>query len=487
MAIFAFAVCYLRSFIFPATPIVLWGDQIYFFDDGSRMSLGQLPYRDYFQIVPPGTDLIYALLIRLFGVSLWIPNLLMSCLSAAVASLMTLIAARIMQGAIIVLPGLLFAGIVLLTSMDATHHWFSTVAVLAAVLVFMPAPTWRRVANSGALCGIAALFTQTKGLLAIAAFLVCIIGTVKDKRWQKSLLLCGSAAAVFIAVNAYYISAAGLGKWLYCLLLYPLRYYSAPSFNNWRVVLIDAQLHSGAFRWVVVPFLCVAVLLTCIMLIDLWKGSERDNAERRRLLLLATVAFAMFLTVSSAPSVKRVCTASPPAVILLVWGLGRRGRADPGWNFLLGSVAVVLAIVTTARTQIRPHQELNLPGGRAAFLHPDEYELYSWLLKNTDPGQYFFGLPPLYTPFHFRNPAPIEGVDPSDYTRPEQVSAVVEALQNCRVPLLVLRQSRIYLFAKKSASNHLGPLQEYISRNYQLTKTFRTGDEVWQRKRSDSP
>jgi hypothetical protein len=40
--------------------------------------LGQLPYRDYCQIVTPGTDLVYALLIWLFGLQMWIPNLLMA-------------------------------------------------------------------------------------------------------------------------------------------------------------------------------------------------------------------------------------------------------------------------------------------------------------------------------------------------------------------------------------------------------------------------
>jgi hypothetical protein len=54
------------------------------------------------------------------------------------------------------------------------------------------------------------------------------------------------------------------------------------------------------------------------------------------------------------------------------------------------------------------------------------------------------------------------------------------------VPLVVLRQPRIYLFRTGSPSNHLGPLQLYITRNYQLTQTFPTGDEVWQRKRAEA-
>jgi hypothetical protein len=42
-------------------------------------------------------------------------------------------------------------------------------------------------------------------------------------------------AVVFIAVNAYFINAAGLYRWLYCMVVFPVRYYPSVSLNNWRV------------------------------------------------------------------------------------------------------------------------------------------------------------------------------------------------------------------------------------------------------------
>jgi hypothetical protein len=95
---FAFLVRYFRSFIFPAVPVVLWGDQVGFFADGSRIVSGQLSYRDYFQIVPPGIDLTYALIVKCFGWSGWIPNLTMAFLAAAMAWMIVLIAQRLMVG-----------------------------------------------------------------------------------------------------------------------------------------------------------------------------------------------------------------------------------------------------------------------------------------------------------------------------------------------------------------------------------------------------
>lgn len=154
-ALFNFLTCYFRSFVSAKVSVVLWGDQIGFFNDGSRMVMGQLPYRDYFKIVPPGTDLIYACLIKLFGVRMWIPNLLMATLVALTAFLMTLIASRLMRGPIVVLPGLLLAGFLLPTSIDATRHWFSTIAILAALLVMMGGIALPRIAAAGAMSGIA--------------------------------------------------------------------------------------------------------------------------------------------------------------------------------------------------------------------------------------------------------------------------------------------------------------------------------------------
>src|SRR5882762_9051259 len=77
-----FIVCYLRSFVFPHTPILLWGDQLGFATKGARLLRGELPYRDFFEFLTPGTDLVYAALFRVLGTWPWIPNLAMAFLAA---------------------------------------------------------------------------------------------------------------------------------------------------------------------------------------------------------------------------------------------------------------------------------------------------------------------------------------------------------------------------------------------------------------------
>jgi hypothetical protein len=240
MALFAFASCYFRTFIFPNVPLLPSGDQIGFAYAGSRIAAGQLPYRDYFQIVPPGTDLTYALLVKLFGLHTWTPHLVMAVLAALAAFLLTLISMRVLRGLAVVLPGLFLIGFLLPEALDATHHWFSTAAALAALLVLLGGATFPRISAAGALCGLTACFTQTKGASVLVGFVVYLAwraayDDVPARQWlRQSLVLSAAAAVTFAVLNARFISAVGLGRWVYCIIVYPLLYYPAPALNNWR-------------------------------------------------------------------------------------------------------------------------------------------------------------------------------------------------------------------------------------------------------------
>jgi len=93
-----FFACYARTFVLPHTPILFWGDQMLYATNGARIVAGQMPYRDFFEFLPAGTDLAYALLFQTFGVRLWIPNLLMVVLATAALLLTTLAEESILKG-----------------------------------------------------------------------------------------------------------------------------------------------------------------------------------------------------------------------------------------------------------------------------------------------------------------------------------------------------------------------------------------------------
>jgi hypothetical protein len=487
LALFAMAVCYLRTFVSFDVPILPSGDAVGFVVHGTKIVAGQLPYRDYFSFVAPGADLIYALLIKCFGPAIWLPHFAMICLAGATVVLITLIAARFVSGTTIWLPGLLFTGFVLIGSLDATHHWFSTVAVMAAIAVLLNGTTLVRIASAGALCGLTACFTQTKGTTVLVGLVVYVLwktrrrGASAGEGWRKCLLLCAAAAAVFLAVNLHFMVATGVSRWLYCLVVYPLRYYTVPAVNNWRVLEYDFHWHQGVTRWLYYPFAYAIPFMYVVFAVAMRRSARKNRGEYSdELVLILLAGVAMLLAIATAPSVKRLLTVSPPVLILLAWLLNRTGKAAASLKIVLGIAAVAMAIEVPVRQQFHWHADLDLPAGRTAFLDRGEYQEYGWVLEHSRAGQYFFGMPPMDLPFHFATPSAAEALETSEYTRPEQVAAIIQELKQHPMPFMILASSQDWPRDIVSPANHLGPFQDYLRKNFRMTKTFWNRDELWE-------
>lgn len=486
---FTFATCYLRLFVFPDIPFFLLGDAIGFVNEGARIVARQLPYRDFFEILPPGTPYTYALLVRIFGLCNWIPLVVMAGLAATTALLMTRASGRIMRGNVVALPALLLAGPILLRSADATHHWFSTVLVLAAMLTLMGKISMLRIAAAGAFCGAAACFTQTKGAMALAGFVIYLIWKSRRENsrvrrvWRNCLVLCGAALAVFLGVNSYFIATAGPSRWFYCLVVYPLHYYPAPTLNNWRVVKDELQAHQSAASWFAFLFVyCTVPLVYLVFLLVMLRQRWKDrNTPWDQLFLITVTGIAMFLAIAQSPSIKRLSTVSPPAMILLAWILNKPTRAFAAVKMTLTAMAAGLAVTAAVHSQTRPKFYLDLPAGRTAFVDTTVKEEYRWVLTNTHPAQFFWGLPPLYVPFHLQNPAATESLDTTEYTRPEDIAAVLQALQQHNVPVIILPSERLYPLTVNTSSNHALAFVGYLHANYRLTRIFANGDELWEK------
>ncbi|HEY1965324.1 MAG TPA: hypothetical protein VGG59_10360, partial [Acidobacteriaceae bacterium] len=312
LAAATFAVCFLRSFLLPHTPLVLWGDQLGFATKGARVLGGELPYRDFFEFVTPGTELVYALLFRLLGVSLYVPNLLMAFLAATAALWMTWCAKRLLHGIFAVLPAILLIGFVLSGSMDATHHWFSTLAVMGAVAALFERISFSRVAIAGAMCGLAASFTQTKGaavLLALVAYLIWRslrerVGAAQCSR--QCLLLISAALVVFAAINGPFILAAGVRKWVQDVIVFPSRYFGSVSSNQPGGFWEEFVLRRGILKWICFPFMYLAVPLAYIgFFVTMWRRSKQEHdIPWNQLTLIALVGVAMLVVMTPALSIR---------------------------------------------------------------------------------------------------------------------------------------------------------------------------------------
>jgi len=92
-------------------------------------------------------------------------------------------------------------------------------------------------------------------------------------------------------------------------------------------------------------------------------------------------------------------------------------------------------------------------------------------------------MPPLYVLFHLRNPAATESLDTPEYTRPEDIAAVLRALERHDVPIIMLPSEKLYPLTVNSPSNHAMAFVAYLHANYQLTTIFANGDELWEKSR----
>jgi hypothetical protein len=482
-----FAVCCLRLFVLPHTALLLWGDAPGYATKGVRLLGGELPYRDFFEFLTPGTDLVYALLFRWFGVSLGVMHLLMAAMAALAAAWMTWCAGRLVRGWFVLLPAALLMGFVLCFSLDPTHHWFSTVALMGAVGILFSGHSLVRVAGAGAFCGIAASFTQTKGAAAViglVAYFIWVAMREKDRTgqwWRRSLVLCGSALAVFAAINAPFILASGVERWAWDVMVFPVRYFGTVSANNLTGAAAKFAGDPGRLKWICFPFEFLVVPLTYVwFFVRLWRARPEQREPWNQLVLVAVVGLAMLAAVAPALSIRRISTVSPPAILLLTWLLSTSGKVRIG--VALGAVSTAIALAQIAAIQLKPQRFLDLPVGRVA-LPPkaDYYDVYRWAAENTKPGQWYFGLPPLALALELRNPTPMEGISPGEYTRPEQVSAIVQGIERTKVPVIVLRPEMYSPRPQSHWPDHLQPFRDDLYLHYRKAQTFASGDEIWER------
>jgi hypothetical protein len=490
---FTFATCFLRNFVLPHVPVMSWNDQMLFATDGARIVAGQMPYRDYFQFVTPGADLVYAFLFQHLGLLLWIPNLLMVCLAATAVLLMTLAAGKVLRGPFIALPAALTVGFVLFGGLDATHHWFSALlAIIAMLVLFQGSQDWH-IALAGALCGLVASFTQSKGATVTAGFLIYLIWlSLHEKQkasvpWRRCLLLCGAALITFLAINGPYIAALGIKEWIKWVIVFPFRYYPTLPAQTWRSPLDDFRNQTGFIRWICIPFVYLTVPLVYLIFLRVMYRRRRIEPDEpwNQLLLLAITGLALFLAVAPCLSVMRVSCASLPGMILLAWLLNRWGRQGRVAAGVLAALSLAIAVYLPVRNQTMHWHYLDLPAGRTAILDPNRYEVYRWMAENTHPGQMYFGMGPLALPLWLQTPAPISAPIPYEYDRPEHIAASIAAIETNRVPLLLLKPYRYLAGTWGYTDNHLRPFQTYLDQHYRHIKTFPAGFELWQRR--DSP
>ncbi len=493
---------YIILFTPPFIPTYLASDGTILISQAIRMLHGEVLYRDFFELVPPGTDLVYYVLFKLFGFHHWIHNATLLTLGMSFLWLSIVISRRVLPPHLVFLPGALFLSIPFASRLDGTHHWFSCLAVMSALAVLIDRRTPARLVAAGGLCGIATCFTQLRGLfgfLGLATFL-CWEWRKRQESWKalcknQFLLILGFVIAPAV-VDGYFIWKVGLERFLYCTVVFGLKYYATLGGVNtfWgalrdSVLPLDWQL----LRYKLAFLFVLLVTPLCYLLFILRGGNEHaeaPDAHESRLWLVAIVGISLFLSVAFTPSGHRIAPGMLPALILLVWFIStlrrfRRTLVTLLWLGVLGSV-----LFGAYWRQAHWRTFFDTPGGRIAVHDRDLAEKLVWLQARTHPEEYLFDTewPIVNVALGLRNPTPITVLTDTDYTRPEQVEEVISGLEKHQVRYVLwsVDDSNALINGSLAPGNHLDPLRRYLRTNYHQAVTFADGTQTLERNSSQT-
>jgi len=492
----AFASLYLKSFILPRTPIYQGDSSPIFLTEAVRMFQGQIIYRDFFELTLPGTQVAYLTLYKLFGIRSWIPSSVFVLLGVGLAWMGVAISKGIMRGKSVLLPSLLFLAFSFTSEPDPTHHWFNALAVMGALGLLINKRTPWRLAGAGALCGLATLFTQTKGVAAVVGLAAFLIWEVRSKGLKRRSLLkavvClfGSFLAITLAEIAHLIGAVGLERLTYCIGVFPLKYFSLWYWNTPRAYLSEVPNLSGILEapalgiWLSIHIL---VPLIYVLFLVRWSRVAKTHPEEpwAGLMLLSLVGLFLFLSVASSPSWLRLCSGSLPALVVFVWFVKSSGRLSQVFMTLLwaAGISVLVAQCLIAQTDTRAYLDSRV--GRLAFLEPERYEKFKWVQDHTHQDDFLFQASDsdMYYPLGLRNPTPVQFLTASGYTRPEQVREVVKSLERYRVRFVLWS---VWLDIPRHPGfneDNLASVRTYLDGHYHLVRNFGDPDyeQVWER------
>jgi hypothetical protein len=495
---------YAILFALPFLPIDRNLDAIIFLTEAKRMYEGELMYRDFFEFVTPGTPLVYLCLFKIFGVRLWIPNMVIMLLGLGFAFFSIVIARKLMGAGLAILSGAIFLVRVYKCYPDPTHHWFSALTAAAALAVLIERRTLARIVTAGSLCGLSAFFTQSRGLMVALGFGLFLWWECRQRQedWRRLLkkvacMIAGFCAA-FLASITYFIYKAGLARFVWCTVIFVFKFYPKLASSNTFLLFRDqlptfASLIADPLHFVEWFFLVLAV--PCVLVLFFVRYS-RESREKpmdfwERPMLLAIVGSCMILGIAPAPGLHRIASSAFPAVILLGWFLDSPRKLARALTAAL-AVGVLLVIPHTVTVAQRGERWiLTTPQGKLAVESQQVLDRYNWVQQHTRPLDYYYYpvFPYVYLYLNLRNPTPFPFIWNSGYTTPEQVQQVIRGLDHHQVRYVHWSPRLLDRIPdwEDPLEDHLGPLRDYIHEHYLPVKLFSNSEEIWERKDETSP
>ena len=335
-----------------------------------RVAEGQLPFRDFFEVMGPGTFYWLALFFKLLGTT-WLATRICLLFTTLGITLLLFYLTRRLRCGMEAVPVIFFVAVSFHNWNAISHHMDSTLfglASFAALARWMDQPRGVVLFLAGAGAGLTSWFMLPKGVLLCLSFALALWILYRGEfRFRSLLTLLGGYFAAIASGLALFWRAGGLPDLIYANLLWPLTNYSSinvvPYGLEFRELYWDSFTASfGAVTprpvataisaFLSIPFLIVMGLPLVLLTLGLrYKRVSLDRA----VLPYWFAGFAFWLSEMHRKDLPHIAWGSP-ILIILAFHLYRQMRGK--WST---RVLQSIGISTLALTMLNPLVALSAP------------------------------------------------------------------------------------------------------------------------------
>jgi hypothetical protein len=434
------------------------GDEGLLVHGAQRVTSGQIPFKDFFEVIGPGAFYWLALWFKVLGVSWLTSRLAILATSLGTAYAMYLATKRIQpRASVAAVPALIYGVLSVPLWPGANFHFDSNFGALLAFAVYAgSARTRLRSFAVGMLAGLTATIQPQKGVATFGALVIATFldGRSKADKLSHSLFMLLGFTSVGLAALVYFYVKGALGDLLYASVIWPFSQYHnvnvvpymyglRESTLSYWLSILRALLPEGlallALGLIVVPLLVVAVLpmMAAVKALELvWKRlTGRTEADPS--LPYWVVGTALFASESHRLDLMHVIYGSPILLMALAAPAPRLPRLLKQIVARVTVSGTLVLAVLLALDAARPGVTVGTPQGRVNLRSKDE--ALEFLLHSVARNERVF-VYPYYSMYYFLANLP----NPTRYSilmysinTPAQFQETIDALEAQRVKFVL--------------------------------------------------
>jgi len=461
----------------------LIGEEFILLYQAKRVLSGEVPYRDFFQFITPGSIYLAGLAFKLFGSKLLVVNFLTALVGSSIVILTYSLAKQIiLKTCYQLIPPLMVSFFSIPFVPLFYHHWNAEVFVLLGLMVgtlYISRDKPYYLFLFGVFAGATFLFVQHRGILMFVSGVIFLVLDYikKEKGFLKSFLLaCGGFLLPVIVFIVFLVYTGSLEKFYYNCFTWVREWYLP--FNSIPDYLYFTKKHflytyqkEGTINSVIklrnqlfLGYLPLAVITGGIIILI--------KNYNRKVMFLYAVSLFLFLSVLQRPDFINILYVSQPFIVLFVYSLEWISNKKSLKLYVMIHLFLILLILNTIYGFYSSGKEVfsyrfpvETPAGNIYFKSEEDKNTQQELLSimeseikdrkffayNWSPFLYFFLNSRNYTSFDIFLPA---------YNTPEQMDALIEELKVNNIEYVIYDSMDIFL--KEHAENSLYPAGAHL-------------------------